>query len=101
MKNSALDELTRLQEWYVAQCNGDWEHQYGVRIGNIDNPGWSLDIDLWDTPLAEKAFIATAIERSDSDWVHCKVEEAVFKGRGGALNLRELLQIFLAWTREE
>jgi Immunity protein 53 len=35
----------RLQVWYLAQCDGDWEHRHGVTIGTLDNPGWSLRID--------------------------------------------------------
>lgn len=33
------DVLERLERWYAAQCNGDWEHTYGVKIGYLDNPG--------------------------------------------------------------
>lgn len=91
-------ELQGLQQWFEAQCNGDWEHQYGVRIATLDNPGWSLDVDLTDTALAEKIFDAVSIERSDADWVHCKVESAVFKARGGARNLGEMLAFFVAWS---
>jgi hypothetical protein len=91
-------DLNRLQVWYREQCNGDWEHQYGVRIATLDNPGWSLDVDLWDTVLVEKTFPPLAIERTESDWVHCKVESAVFKARGGTANLAEMLQVFLAWA---
>jgi hypothetical protein len=29
------DALFMLQRWYVGQCNGDWEHQYGVRIDTL------------------------------------------------------------------
>ena len=51
-----MNALQRLQDWYSAQCNGDWEHQQGVRIESLDNPGWALDIDLADTTLADKPF---------------------------------------------
>jgi hypothetical protein len=42
--------LSILENWYSPQCNGHWEHGFGVRISTIDNPGWSADIDLHDTP---------------------------------------------------
>jgi Immunity protein 53 len=35
-----------LEKWYRARCNGDWEHQWGVEIGTLDNPGWRVHIDL-------------------------------------------------------
>lgn len=40
------DPLKGLQDWYCSQCNGDWEHGYGVSIETLDNPGWSLKIEL-------------------------------------------------------
>lgn len=97
----AMDELARLQDWYEAECNGDWEHQFGVRIGTLDNPGWSLDVDLWETALANKAFSPISIERSEMNWIHCKVDSAVFKARGGTKNLCEMLQLFLAWAQDD
>ena len=43
--------ILQLQQWYEAQCNGDWEHHYGISIESQDNPGWRVEIDLKDTPL--------------------------------------------------
>ena len=37
-------ELEALQHWYESQCDGDWEHEFGVKIGTLDNPGWMVDI---------------------------------------------------------
>jgi hypothetical protein len=31
--------LPWLQGWYATQCDGDWEHEYGVSIETLDNPG--------------------------------------------------------------
>ncbi|PYJ29620.1 MAG: hypothetical protein DMF24_09765 [Verrucomicrobia bacterium] len=53
---SLASPFQRLQRWYKAQCDGDWEHSYGVSIGTLDNPRWSLKIDLVDTPLQDKSF---------------------------------------------
>jgi len=33
------DDLTWLMNWYVAQCDGDWEHRFGFEIGTLENPG--------------------------------------------------------------
>ena len=27
-----MDPLKRLQDWYISQCDGDWEHTYGISI---------------------------------------------------------------------
>src|SRR4051812_33664431 len=44
------DALYLLQWWYLAQCNDAWEH-FGVGIGTLDNPGWSVRVELTDTSL--------------------------------------------------
>lgn len=37
--------------WYVRECDDDWEHSYGVKIDTLDNPGWTIAIDLRETSL--------------------------------------------------
>ena len=39
-----------LEQWYLRQCDGEWEHGFGVEISTIDKPGWSANIDLHNTP---------------------------------------------------
>src|ERR1700682_6352449 len=46
-----MKELSELQDWYTAHRDGDWEHQYGVTIESLDNPGWWVRIDLQQTEL--------------------------------------------------
>jgi hypothetical protein len=60
-----MGTLQQLQQWYQAHCDGEWEHAYGVEIGTLDNPGWSVRIDLVATPLAKQAF--TEIKRLEND----------------------------------
>jgi hypothetical protein len=82
-------------------CNNDWEHTYGVFISNIDNPGWTLKVELKDTYLYEIQFNELKIQRNDEDdWIICKVENGDFQGFGGLKNLGELLNIFLDWADE-
>jgi hypothetical protein len=93
--------IKKMQSWYLENCDGDWEHGNGFRIENIGNPGWRIDIDLIDTNLADKVFNEIdLIERSEHDWVHCRVENNVFMGRGGPENLEEILEIFFKWQEE-
>ena len=96
-----MSTLNDLQRWYAAQCNGDWEHSYGVEIGTLDNPGWLVKIDLIDTELQAREF--AAISRGDSDndadWLHAKLEDEKFQGACGANNLNEVLEIFLKWAQ--
>ena len=93
--------IKRLQNWYASMCNDDWEHTYGVFISNIDNPGWSLKVELKDTYLYDVHFKELKVQRNDEDnWVICKVEEGNFQGYGGPENLGELLSIFLEWAEK-
>ena len=59
------DELSWLQQWYSAHCDGEWEHGFGVTIATLDNPGWSVTIDVEGTQLASTPFesVKTASRR--------------------------------------
>lgn len=92
------DVLTRLEEWFLQQCNDDWEHQYVIKVTTLDNPGWCLEVDLRGTPQSTKAYESIRLERSESDWIHCRVQEGRFEGFCGPRNLRETIEIFLDWT---
>lgn len=89
-----------LEDWYLSNCNGDWEHCYGIKIGTLDNPGWTISFDLHETNLEDINFDTIDVERSDDDWVYCKIEENIFKGAGGPKNLKEMLSIFKEWVTE-
>ncbi|MBL8826190.1 MAG: hypothetical protein JNM18_04340 [Planctomycetaceae bacterium] len=41
-----METLHRLQHWYAAQWNGEWEHQSGVQIRSLDNRNESLSVNL-------------------------------------------------------
>ena len=43
-----------LQDWYQQECDGNWEHQYGIKIDTLDNHGWYVAIDLVETSLENK-----------------------------------------------
>jgi len=87
-----------LEEWVVNNCDGDWEHSQGIQVSTLDNPGWSLSINLEGTILEEKHFEPIKIERSDTDWIHCNVQETTFRGFCGVRNMHELLLMFKRWT---
>lgn len=92
------NNVSWLQGWYFAMCDGDWEHSYGPRISTLDNPGWTLEIVLQDTGLEDKVFTDIQIKRNEHDWVFCLVKDGVFYGAGGPLNLDELIGIFREWA---
>ena len=96
-----MDTLQELQRWYQSQCNGDWEHSYGVKIDTLDNPGWNVTIELADTELAGRPFIEVQRLEHETDWVHCRLRDGKFEGCGGPFMLEEILRIFLAWATEK
>jgi|SRR5450631_644166 len=98
-----MTELHELQQWYAKQCDGDWEHQYGVTIGTVDNPGWQVVIDLRGTGLAEVIFnpISEGDDNQDpiESWLRCSVKGHIFTGAGDPFRLQQILRIFLDWAR--
>jgi hypothetical protein len=96
-----MNTLKELQDWYKCHCNDYWEHDYRVKIGTLDNPGWSVEINLADTNWENKIFNTKNIQRQDEDdWIYCKVENKIFTGCGGPENLEEILKVFIAWVYE-
>lgn len=89
--------LDVLQAWYRSNCNGDWEHEFGIKIENIDNPGWTVSIPLADTSLELKPFAPLDIRRDADNWLLCRVEDKVFRGDGGSGNLTEIIRAFVHW----
>jgi hypothetical protein len=90
-----MDSLQRLQSWFASQCDGEWEHSFGVQIDTLDNPGWSVTIDLADTPWADLSMPSLDAERTPTDWVHVKVSAGKFSAAGGPYNLSEIVDHFL------
>ena len=85
-----------LQVWYAERCDGDWEHEYGVSIENIDNPGWSVKIDLACTILSDLEIPYVLHETSEKDWFSYSIQSGVFKGTGDPLKLHKIVETFKA-----
>ena len=102
-----MNIIKELEEWYSSQCNEDWEHSYGIEIGNIDNPGWYLKVDLTETDLESKPYtplsygIGDNAEISGSDWISTEVEDNSFIGYGGPGKLEELISTFMTWAKSD
>lgn len=95
------DVLVLLQRWYSEQCDGDWEHSYGVRIDTLDNPGWILTVDLDETELSGLNIERVVVDRSDTDWVQYEASGGRFVACGGPFNLSELILQFLSVVNTE
>jgi hypothetical protein len=86
--------LQWIQEWYLSQCDGEWEHEYGVKIETADNPGWSIHINLEYTQLEELKYETPVIEKFEHDWYFIKVENSIFYAAGDPTKLEFLLKEF-------
>ncbi len=117
MKARSATALARLQNWYAAHCNTDWEHLYGVKVDTLDNPGWMVHIDLEGTSLRAATFELIEIgdcnglkpEPQVGPWMTCRVHDKSpyvgHEGRGrvwiGACSpdqLESMLTVFLDWA---
>lgn len=94
-----MDVLDWLARWYEAQCDGDWEHEFGPVIGTIDNPGWSMRIASAGTDCDGRVLDRVTYNyEHETDWWTCWTEDNVFRGVGGPLHLRSLLETFRGWA---
>jgi hypothetical protein len=97
-----MTTLERLQSWYLSQCDGDWEHQSGVHIDTIDNPGWRARISLTGTSIEKAPFESIRDERTEDNWIHAwidvKDDKTVFNIACGPENLAEALKMFCDWA---
>jgi hypothetical protein len=93
-----MDSLEWLQKWYSKQCDGDWEHTYGMSIKTLDNPGWELTINLEETSLEQIGFKPVKVEDSECNWIACRVDSKKFLGYGGPENLGDLIDTFRRWV---
>jgi hypothetical protein len=90
-------KFSAIEQWYEAQCNGEWEHSHGVKIDTLDNPGWRVLIDLRDTRKQNSIQERIKIDRTDTNWVYYWVEKNQFQIACGPLNLSEAFDIFVSW----
>lgn len=92
------DLLERIEEWYSSQCDGEWEHRWGVSIETLDNPGWIVRIDLAGTRLEGAVFERSDDMDSATSWMDCRTREGQWVGAGGPHELRRILAEFLDWA---
>jgi hypothetical protein len=89
-----------LQNWYKLNCNGDWEHEYGIEITTIDNPGWRIIIDLIGTNLESLDINYNLQEKNPNDWYGYSISESKFMGVGDPNKLEFLIELFKEIVKE-
>ena len=91
---TASDNIEIISKWFLQQCDGDWEHEYGIKIETLDNPGWHITIDLQFTSL-ESLAIEEKVDHSDNDWYFLEIKNNQFKAAGDPLKLNFILDKFV------
>ncbi|MEI2824022.1 MAG: immunity 53 family protein [Chitinophagaceae bacterium] len=89
------NNLIWLCEWYKKNCNSDWEHNYGIKIETLDNPGWALTIDIIGSTQENLNNMPWRfIKKNNDDWYGYKIEDGKFEASGDALKLNQLIKLF-------
>jgi Immunity protein 53 len=84
-----VDLIEWLENWYVGRCDGEWEHECGVEIETLDNPGWSLQVDVGDEL---RAFERVEWEEGE-EWLHAWLEDGQLNVTCGPRSLRRALRL--------
>lgn len=87
---STDDLLDWLEQWYTRHCDGEWEHEYGVDIGTLDNPGWRIRLRV-DDELP--SFDRVEWEEGDDEWLHAWLEDGQLNVACGPCCLRRALTL--------
>jgi hypothetical protein len=93
-----VSDLTFLQSWYLSQCDEDWEHEYGVKIATLDNPGWRVQVDLIGTALEGRVVARSKLEPAADRWIWSWSDGEVFHATCDAMSLDLALSLFRAFV---
>jgi len=89
-----MNVINWIENWFAYKCNGDWEHENGIEIVSVSNPGWYITIDLRNTPLENLQIDNDTIEHSENDWYFYIVKDAKYLASGDTTKLEFLLEKF-------
>ena len=90
--------LIFLIDWFATHCDGEWEHDVGIAISTLDNPGWALNVRVEDTELSAVVVDWQTDEESEEVWVHWRSTGRVFEARCGPRDLERALLAFQAFA---
>lgn len=81
-----------MQSYFVQNCDGEWEHEFGIEITTTDNPGWHVQIDVAGTKYEGVEIAKISEQRSPDDWLIIGIKDQILVGSGGPRNLIEILE---------
>ncbi|EQA62949.1 Imm53 family immunity protein [Leptospira alexanderi] len=83
-----------LMKWYESQCDGDWEHEYGIDINTKQDRGWQVKIEVNFTELDGVAIDHSLIQKGAGDWYSFSLKDGKFLAEGDPKKLRTILEKF-------
>ncbi|WP_414169811.1 immunity 53 family protein [Streptoverticillium reticulum] len=97
-QEESVTPLKALQEWYASNCDGDWEHSFGIRIETSDNPGWILVVDLERTSLYGR-FCDKEDSSVDGSWISMKSDGREFVAACDPCSLDRAVDSFVKFAQ--
>jgi Immunity protein 53 len=94
------EPLERLEEWFYEKCDGDWEHESGVKIWSTTGGCWEFRISLGDADLCKKIPIQSH-SVTDKVWYKTKIQDLDYCAICGPLGLGVAISDFLKWSYTE
>jgi hypothetical protein len=100
MESATTVDFAGLIEWYQNQCDASWEHQHGIQLDTLDNPGWILKVDLIGTDLQGgimtelREGISPSEQPVSPHWIHCSVRDNQFRGACDPSQVARLFNVF-------
>ena len=62
--------ISEIENCFKQRCDGDWEHQGGISIETLDNPGWCVKVEYSDLEHSVDVTVEEkSIRRSDIDFI--------------------------------
>lgn len=83
-----------LQQWAAEQVDGDWEHEMGITLAMLDNPGWDFNVDLvnYEKHLQDIPYVL--VKDSSDDWLGYKIQNSYLNIVGDLGKLSCILAFF-------
>jgi hypothetical protein len=89
-----------IQSWYASNCDGEWEHEFGIRMATTDNPGWHVKIDVCETNLEGVLVERLRRDLPEGGWMIAWSDGKVFQAACSPLSLGDVDGFFKKVTEE-
>jgi len=89
--------LIWMQNWVFENYDDAHKLECMITLQTLGNPGWALSACLKNSIYQSKQ-LKIKTDRTEEDWCYCSIKDNKFEGRGGALNLNEMINYFRSFV---